>query len=282
MGCALGKQMADLASEPTGARMRLMPGAEPFERLADSPSGRRTGVLLSHGFSGTPSSMIPWAEALLAGGHSVCVPRLPGHGTRWQEMNATGWRDWYGELESALDRLLGHCERIVIAGLSMGGTLAIRLTEEYGEAGAKSLGDRLIGTMLVNPSLATERKDAALLPVMQHLLPSFPGIAGDIAKPGAGEVAYDRMPLKAAYSLRELWAVARRDLAAFSTPLLLFQSATDHVVEAVSSRVLLEAISSHDVSHHVLQRSFHVATLDYDAPYIFDTSLAWIGDRSGT
>lgn len=259
--------------------MPVMPGAEPFENLIDSAAGRRVGVLLSHGFSGTPASMRPWAQALTDAGHSVSAPRLPGHGTRWQDMNLTRWSDWYGELERALARLCDHCERVVLAGMSMGGTLAIRLTEEYGPKGAKSLGDRLLGTMLVNPSLATERKDAPLLPFAQRFVPSFPGIAGDIAKPGVREIAYDRLPLKAAYSLRELWGVARADLPSFVTPLLLFQSVTDHVVEAVSSKILLEGVASGDVSHHMLARSFHVATLDYDAPYIFDTSIRWIGDR---
>lgn len=256
--------------------MHLMPGAEPFEMLADSAAGRHVGVLLSHGFSGTPASMRPWADALVEAGHSVIAPRLPGHGTRWQDMNLSRWQDWYAELERALTRLLEHCDRVVLGGMSMGGTLAIRLTEQYGPDGPNPLGDRLVGTMLINPSLATERKDAVLLPVAQRFIGSFPGIAGDVAKPGVHEVAYDRLPLKAAYSLRELWALTRADLARFTTPLLLFQSATDHVVEAVSSRILLEGVASDDVSHHLLTRSFHVATLDYDAPYIFDTSVRWI------
>lgn len=259
--------------------MSLMTGAEPFETLVDSPAGRRVGVLLSHGFSGTPASMRPWADALSAAGHSVSVPRLPGHGTRWQDMNLTRWQDWYAELEQPLHRLLEHCDQVVLGGMSMGGTLAVRLAEQYGPSGSDSLGDRLLGTMLINPSLATERKDAPLLPVLRRFIGSFPGIAGDIAKPGVREVAYDRLPLKAAYSLQELWAVVRADLARFTTPLLLFQSTTDHVVEPVSSRILLEGIASHDVSHHLLTRSFHVATLDYDAPYIFDTSVRWIEHR---
>ena len=260
--------------------MQLMPGAEPFEQLVDSPSGRKVGVLLSHGFSGSPSSMRPWADALLEAGHSVSVPRLPGHGTRWEDMNLTRWSDWYGELEAALERLLAHCDRVVIAGMSMGGTLAIRLTEQYGPAGPKSIGDRLVGTMLVNPSLATERKDAVLLPVAQRIVPSFPGIAGDIAKPGVAELAYSKLPLRAAYSLRRLWDLTRTDLGRITTPVLLFQSRTDHVVEAVSSEILLEGIASDDVRHIWLEHSYHVATLDYDAEQIFQTSADWIAERS--
>ena len=64
----------------------------------------------------------------------------------------------------------------------MGGSLAIRLTEQYAGAGPRSFGNRFIGTILVNPALATERKDAPLLPIAQRFIPAFPGIANDIAK----------------------------------------------------------------------------------------------------
>lgn len=260
--------------------MTLMPGAEPVETLLDTPEGKRVGILLAHGFTGTPQSMRPWASALQDAGWSVSAPLLPGHGTRWQDMNDTGWRDWYGTVEESLSRLAAHCSHIVVAGMSMGGTLAIRLTQEYGPAGTKSLGERFLGTMLVNPSLITERKDAALLPIAQRFIGSFPGISSDIAKPGVRELAYTRLPLKAAYSLRDLWALTRRDLPLISTPVLLYQSVVDHVVEAASSRLLLEGIRSTDVSHHLLPRSFHVATLDHDAEHIFRTSVEWIRTRA--
>ncbi len=256
-----------------------MPGAEPIETLADTGEGRRVGVLLAHGFTSTPQAMRGWAAELQRSGWSVSVPLLPGHGTTWRDMNTTGWHDWYGELEGALARLSEHCEKVVIAGLSMGGTLAIRLTQQYGPT---SLGDRLLGTMLINPSLSTERRDAFLLPLLQRFVGSFPGISNDVAKPGVRELAYTRLPLRAAYSLQELWGITRGDLGMVSTPVVLYQSATDHIVEPASARILLSGIASTDVSHHVLPRSFHVATLDYDAQYIFDTSRQWISDRLGT
>lgn len=256
--------------------MTVMLGAEPYENLADTPSGRRVGILLTHGFSGTPQSLRGWAAALEERGWSVSVPLLPGHGTTWQEMNTTPWTDWYGAAEAALSRIASHSEKIVVAGLSMGATLALRLTQQYPSGGAHELGGQLAGTMVVNPSLATQRRDAWLLPFAQRFIGSFPGIANDIAKPGARELAYDRLPLKAAYSLRELWSLVRADLPQITGPLAVYQSATDHVVEAISTRILLDQVGSSDLTHHVLPRSFHVATLDYDADYIFSTSIEWI------
>lgn len=265
----------------SGGSVAQIEGAEPFEFLQESEKDRATGVLLCHGFSGSPKSMRPWGDYLAAQGYSVSCPLLPGHGTTWQKMNRTRWHQWYAAVERSLHTLADHCDRVVIAGLSMGGTLAIRLTEQYAGAGSVdtpgALGDRLIGTILVNPSLGTERKDAFLLPYARHIIGSFPGIANDIAKPGVDEGAYTRLPLQAAYSLQQLWALCRKDLKSITTPVLLFRSAQDHVVEAVSSSILLEGISSEDVTQTVLQRSYHVATLDYDADYIFERSRSWIG-----
>src|SRR5260370_24174273 len=101
-----------------------MAGAEPF--FAD---GGPVGMVLCHGFSGTRQSLGPWAETLAAAGFAVALPRLPGHGTRWPDMNVTTWADWYGELERAFDRLRQGRDQVFACGLSMGGTLALRLAE---------------------------------------------------------------------------------------------------------------------------------------------------------
>ncbi|MBO0709516.1 MAG: esterase, partial [Candidatus Dormibacteraeota bacterium] len=60
--------------------------------------GRRIGVLLSHGFTGSPASLRPWGEALAEHGYGIAVPRLPGHGTTWQDCNRSTRQDWYGEV----------------------------------------------------------------------------------------------------------------------------------------------------------------------------------------
>ncbi|GAB3351378.1 alpha/beta hydrolase [Modestobacter lapidis] len=244
----------------------VMAGAEPFA-LGDGP----VGVLLCHGFTGTPQSMRPWGEHLAAAGFTVRCPLLPGHGTRWQECNASTEEDWYGELSAALDELTAQCAAVVVAGLSMGGTLALRLAEQR-PADVAAL-------VLVNTSLLTERRDARLLPLIARLTPSWAPIASDIKKPGTTELAYDRLPTRAALALRRLWAAVRADLHRVRAPLLVFRSTVDHVVEPVSGRALLAGVSSTDVTEMLLPDSFHVATLDNDAPQIFAGSVRWIRER---
>src|SRR5690242_1719694 len=98
--------------------------AEPF-----AADGVPVGAVLCHGLTGMPGSMRPWAEALAAAGMTVRLPRLPGHGTRWQDANKVSWQDWIDEVERALDDVRSRCEQAFVIGLSMGGTLALRVAE---------------------------------------------------------------------------------------------------------------------------------------------------------
>lgn len=241
----------------------VLPGAEPL----DVPGGP-VGVLLSHGFTGTTQSIRPWAQHLAAAGLTVRAPRLPGHGTTWQDMNTTTWQDWYGELERGFEDLRRRCESVFVMGLSMGGTLTLRL--------AQLRADEVAGIVVVNSSLASERKDATLAPLLSRVLPSLPGVGSDIKRPGVTELAYDRVPLKAFVSLRRAWPAVCADLARITCPVLVYRSRVDHVVEPVSGRVLVEGLAGGTVEERVLDNSFHVATLDNDAPAIFDGSLAFV------
>ncbi|MDP9093991.1 MAG: alpha/beta fold hydrolase [Actinomycetota bacterium] len=238
----------------------MRPEAEPF--CAD---GGHVGVILSHGFTGTPASMRPWAQHLAAAGYTVRLPRLPGHGTSWQDTNRTRWTDWYGEIENAYDEVASRCDTVFACGLSMGGTLATRLAEEKGNA--------IAGLVLVNPSYATERFDARFAPYIAWAVKSRPAIGGDIRKPGVVEPAYDRTPVVAFTSVQKLWRVTLADLARVTAPILMFRSRHDHVVEPLSGRLLQARATSTSVREVILEDSYHVATLDNDAPAIFTGSV---------
>jgi carboxylesterase len=257
----------------------VLPGAEPFlyepsggeSAAGTAPVGRPpAGVVLCHGFTGSPQSLRPWGEFLRDAGFTAACPRLPGHGTRWQDMNRTRWEDWYGELERTFDEMLGRMggEPVFAMGLSMGGTLVTRLAEERGED--------LAGLVLVNPSFTTLRREAKLVPALSRVVPSVPGVANDIKKPGSTELAYTRTPLKAFYSLHKLWRLARADLGKVTVPIRVYRSAEDHIVEPINTRILLDGVSSTDVEEYVLTDSYHVATLDNDAEQIFAGSVEFV------
>ncbi|MGY6022469.1 alpha/beta hydrolase [Streptomyces spinosirectus] len=244
--------------------MPVLPGAEPYRH-----EGGEVGVLLCHGFTGSPQSLRPWAEHLAGRGLTVSLPLLPGHGTRWEDMQLTGWQDWYAEVDRELRALRERCGEVFVAGLSMGGTLALRLAAKHGET--------VRGVMVVNPANRMHGLSPYALPVARHLVRTTPGIASDIAKEGSVELGYDRVPLHAAHSLRNFFRLVDRELPQVTQPLLVLRSPQDHVVPPADSARILSRVSSRDVTEIVLEQSYHVATLDYDADRIFDESVAFIG-----
>ncbi len=243
--------------------MPVMPGAEAFAH-----DGGRTGVLLCHGFTGSPQSLRSWAEFLAAAGLSVSLPRLPGHGTTWPELARTRWEDWYAEVDRAFDDLQSRCDQIFVMGLSMGGCLALRLAELRGSA--------VRGLVLVNPSVAPDSRLFVLAPLLKLLIPSLKGLASDIKKEGATELGYDRVAVKAAATLPGLWRITQQHLSELSQPVLVFRSTIDHVVGPASMRELEKAIPASLLDVRELANSYHVATLDNDAEAIFRGSLEFV------
>ena len=128
----------------------------------------------------------------------------------------------------------------------------------------------------MNPAVHSERADRHLLPAISKIIGSFPGISNDIKKAGQDEVAYTKIPLKAAHSLSKLWKIIKSDIARVTQPLLLFRSEEDHVVEPSNAEWILKHVSSTDITEVVLNESFHVATLDNDAPLIESMSADFI------
>jgi carboxylesterase len=240
----------------------VIPGAEPL-----SADGGPNGALVLHGFTGNPNSMKAIANGFADAGWAVELPRLPGHGTAIEDMLDTTWRDYAAEAEAALDRLAGRLPergRIVVAGLSMGGTLAVWLATRHPE---------LVGIVCVNPAVEpagpmAELVDAAIASGDEVM----PGIGSDIADPDSVETAYPGTPLRPLRSLIEAIDALQPRLAGITCPLLLFTSPQDHVVPPSNSDHLANSVSG-PVERIACERSYHVATLDYDKDLILERTL---------
>lgn len=247
---------------------QVMPGAESFFH-----AGGPVGALLCHGFTGNPYSMRPWAEYLAGEGLTVSLPRLPGHGTTWRDMAATTAADWYAAAEDALGDLSGQCAEVFVMGLSLGGCLALRLAERHR--------DTISGVVVVNPSLAPDTWLFALAPLLKHVVPALRGVGSDIKKPGVTELAYDRVPVRAAASLPALWRETTEHLGEVTQPVLAYRSSEDHVVGPASMRALRDGLAPELLTVRPCNDSYHVATMDNDAQAIFTGSLEFVRAHEG-
>lgn len=229
----------------------------------DAHGSERTAVLVLHGFTGNPSSVSGWAQALTDRGFETSVPLLPGHGTTWQDLNTTTWQDWYTTAEQALLTLAEQADRVVVAGLSMGGALSLRLAERH-----PRVVDALV---LVNPAIASRDKRLLALPVLKYLTASIPAIGDDIKKPGVTEGAYERTPLRALHSMTQLWRDVVDHLDRVQCEVTVLRSPEDHVVDDSTLLLLQERLRS-PLTHIPLPDSYHVATLDNDAERIIEVT----------
>jgi carboxylesterase len=223
-----------------------------------------------HGFTGNPQSMRGLALALAGAGLTVELPLLPGHGTDVADMVPTRWEDWSAAAEAAYVELAARCESVAVVGLSMGGTLSVWLGERHPEIAA---------LVLVNPLI--EPPDADTVAFIDTLIEGgdeiAPGIGSDIALEGVAESAYPESPLRAARSLFAAAGEVAAALGSVIAPILLFSSTQDHVVPPASGDRLVADVKG-PVERIMLERSFHVATLDYDKDEIEARAVKFVTD----
>lgn len=250
----------------------VLPGAEEWTAEGDGDAAA-TGLLAIHGFTGSPASMTPMARRANEAGHPVSVPRLPGHGTTVAEMAGTRYADWVGRALEAHDALADRCERVVVAGLSMGGAIAIDIASQRPVAGLVTVNAAVLdreGVLVRLTGLLRPLLDRTGLAVPRQLAELPPN---DIARPDAREVAYDKVPVAAGMSLTDQMPRLRAALPRITCPAVVAWSPQDHSVPPENSATILELLGSQDVTTLVMERSYHVATLDWDAELLEDAVL---------
>lgn len=231
----------------------------------------RVGVAISHGFTGSPVSMRGWAENLAEQGYSVNMPLLAGHGTNWQDLSRTPWQHWYRDFEAAYLDLASRCDVVFVAGMSMGGALALRVAAQHPVA----------GVAIVNPGLTFSDNRAKYSGLLKYVLKSVPAIGDDIKKPGITEEAYTRTPVAAVHELSKLFSDTVALLPLVTAPTIIFRSTVDHVVPDSSVEAIRNNIGSRDLTVIPLPNSYHVATMDHDAELIFSMSSEFFERHSG-
>jgi carboxylesterase len=234
-------------------------GAEPFFF-----EGGSTGILVSHGFTGSTQSMRPLGEAYAKAGYTVCAPRLKGHGTHYEEMEQTKYTDWIASIEEGFQWLKERCDSIFVTGLSMGGTLTLYMAEKHPEIKA-----------IIPINAAVEISDMEGAAGLQDVR-FLDAIGSDIKKPHVKELAYEKTPVKSIGEIVQLMELVREGLENIQCPALIFVSSEDHVVPPGNSQIILDRISSKDKKLITMENSYHVATLDNDQQLIIDETLEFI------
>jgi carboxylesterase len=238
----------------------VRPGCEPF-----SLGGGPVGVLMVHGFTGSPASMRPIGEWLAEQGLSVEGVRLPGHGTDIEDLRKRRWTEWVDEAARGLSSLRERCSTVVAFGQSGGASVVLALVA--------SRPHDVDGIAITNPYVFDAR--LLTLPIGRRVLRDWKGIANDIAKPGQDEHGYRRTPVAGLVELSELTRFVRSVLHEIRQPIVVFRSSTDHVIPRSNGLKVLERVGSERKQLVDCPNSFHVITLDHDAPLVRERVLAF-------
>lgn len=252
---------------------QLVRGAAPFA-APGTGERRRTGVVVLHGLTGNPNSTRPLGERLAAEGYAVQVPRFPGHGTTWWDMARTRYADWLRAAARAVADLAPRCDTLVVVGLSVGGTIAL-------DVAARRPRD-VQGVVTINPQVLDRPEFLARLGrYLRFVVPALPkslfGVPdNDIARAGADERAYTVVPIRAGWSWVAALPDLRARLAGLTAPVLVAYSPQDHTIDPANGPAAARLVGSDDVEVLVLERSYHVATLDHDAALLEDAVVAFV------
>ncbi len=244
----------------------IVPGAEPFRS-----DGGPDGLVMVHGFSGSPASLRPLADRFAGEGLSVIGVRLPGHGTSVEDLATRRWPEWVAALDGAVGSLRTTCDRVVVLGQSFGCALAVHTAAERPQD--------VDGLVLISPYLFDARLVVA--PLARPVLRTVKGVGNDIRKPGQDELAYDRLPTSAVGSMAVFLRIARRDLPRVRAPVLVFRPGTDHTVPRSNAAKVLDRLGSERTEIVECPDSFHLISLDHDAPLVFERTLGFVRSLGG-
>ncbi len=243
--------------------MDLTKHSQPFSNIGTS----NIGVLVIHGFTSTTSSMQYIADKFSEAELHVELPSLPGHGTKWQDLNHTVYQDWLDHLELALSQLRSRVDKVYLCGLSLGGALALRLTQLHSD---------ISGIILINHTCIFTHPKFWFVPLIKRIVKYTPAIGSDIKDPNSKEICYKLTSTEGVHQMMLLHKEVRKDLSKITQPVLMFKSRQDHLVPKRSTTYTHEMISSPQKEIVWLENSFHVATLDYDKDIIAKQSIDFI------
>ncbi len=267
----------------SSADVQLRPGAEPFFF-----HGGATGVLLIHGYSGSPEELRGMGKYLNTQGYTICGPLLAGHGSTPDRLFNVTWHDWIASASRGLDQLRQACEKVVIAGFSVGALVGAHLAAK----------EQCAGLVLMAPALRLRGQPLLhLAGVVRHVKPWYYPLAranfnspsvraavrgfmpdADLDDPDvvAQIRQHARVPIGSVYEIVRLQKQARRDLRRVTIPTLIMQGKKDETVNPASAALASSLLAASTKKTIWFDNAGHQLTREPGREKVWQNAADWI------
>jgi len=209
------------------------------------------GILLLHGWSSLPDELLLLAKYLNSSGYTVSVPLLRGHGTKPADLLGVTWKDWFEDSQKALEDLKKSCPKIFVGGISMGGNLAMLLSEDESIVGIISLGSPIrfhfhtfakVGLFFMG-LFKTYRK---------KYYPPW------VQKKERHRKVYSSYPVKNVKEVIRMVETTEKFLPHITKPILIAQSSSDFLVSNRTPKLIESGVQSKIKEIFWIEDAFHV------------------------
>jgi carboxylesterase len=248
---------------------QTIPTTEPFFL-----PGGRTGILLIHGFTGTPKEMRWMGEYLNGQGYTCLGVRLAGHATRPKDMVRSRWTDWTASVEDGYNLLRGAVDRVFLVGLSMGGALSLLMSTKLDVKGVVTIS---------TPYELPDEHPAWQIKLYSYFRAYMPKTREE---PGAGwfdkeafkeHISYPLNPIRSAAELKALLGRMQTALPKVTVPVYMIHSRDDtYVVPENMERIYAGLVNASDRTKVYITGSGHVVTRDAARDQVFELARDFI------
>lgn len=238
--------------------MQIMKGAETF--LLKGNNGK--AVLLLHGYTGATSEMRPLGNYLHDLGYTVLCPRLPGHGTSVEDLEQTVASQWVAAAKVAYALLAKEYKEIYVAGLSMGGLLAIIIAAT----------EKVQRAAFISAPIFVQDKRIHFLPILRYFIHYLSKHKRNYHDMQEYCLAYDRMPTKPLTSLFAMLKQCKKELLPqITVPTIVLQSKIEHTVKPESAQYIYDHLGTPKAKKKLVwyEKSGHILTLDAEHEDVF-------------
>lgn len=217
------------------------------------------GVVLVHGFTGTPYEVRYLGEQLANAGISVLAPRLPGHGTRLPDLDATTWEDWVAHVDRCVDEVAARVPRVAIVGQSLGGLLSLYVASKRRELACVA---SLAAPLWLEGLSARVSRWVVADKLRIKSIPKFGGSDVRDARSKHENPCYPAVPTKALKQLMAFMPVVDAALGSIAQPVLVLHARQDHTAPAACASRIAEATRA--VRVRILPNSYHLIAVDVE------------------